>query len=244
VYGGRGNTANEGVAKLPFGACRSRLCNEASSLLVGCSDHLKLARHRKRGCETLDICRALNIFTSNIQCHRPLRLYGSQKNAPDPNLNQYRTVQLLTCARFTESHVRQEIHPHSSIWSLRGTRTPGPEVDAERKFKSGESSGVHPRLAIDGSTDDGTTDTGATSNLSNPMFVGDDSQLDSEQTSDFGHRVGTLAFGPVVTEMPGCWPDGTRHSRSIGVSAPPVLHSMNKSVTVSSCADLSKEQSD
>ena len=62
------------------------------------------------------------------------------------------------------------------------------EVDAEFKFKSGESGRVHPRLAIDSSTDDGTTDTGTSGYLSNPVFIGDYPQLDGEQTGDLGHR--------------------------------------------------------
>ena len=115
--------------------------------------------------------------------------------------------------------MNQVIHPYSNFSPFWGAGTTGPEVDAEFKFKSGESSGIHPRLAIDRTTDDGTADTGTAGDLSNPVFISDASKLEREQTSDLGHLVGAFAIGPVLTEIPRCWPDGTRHNQSIRVSA-------------------------
>ena len=139
--------------------------------------------------------------------------------------------------------MKPDIHSHLVLEGFCGSGTTGPEVDAEREFESGERSGVNPRLAIDSSTDNGTTDTGATSDLSNSVFIGDYPQFDGQQTGYFGYWVRTLAIGPALTETSRRWPDGTRHSQSIRVSSALVLHSTNGDVTVSPCVDLSKEHS-
>jgi len=130
---------------------------------------------------------------------------------------------------------------HSSLGRPFRTDAPGPETNSEFEFESSEGGGVHPGLAIDGPTDDGTADASATSDLSDPVLVGDGSEFDGEQPSDLGHGVGAAVDGPVLTEGPGRGPDGAGHDPSIRAREKLLLHSTSTDVTGLSYSVLSKQ---
>jgi len=130
---------------------------------------------------------------------------------------------------------------HSSLGRPFRTGTPRPKINSEFEFETSEGGGVDPRLAIDGSADDRTADASATSDLSDPVLVGDGSEFDGEQPSDLGHGVGAAVVGPVLTEGPWRGPNGAGHNSSIRVRKELTLHSTNTGVTSKSYSVLSKQ---
>jgi hypothetical protein len=130
---------------------------------------------------------------------------------------------------------------NSGLRSLQGPGTPRPEIDTEFEFETSEGGGVDPGFAVDGSTDDGTADTGASGNLPDSVLVGDGSEFDGEQPSDLGHGVRAAVNRPVLTEGLRRLPDGTGHDPSIRAREALLLHSTITDVTSSSYGVLSKQ---
>ncbi len=129
----------------------------------------------------------------------------------------------------------------SNPCSLRSLRTFRPEINSEFDFESSESGGVDPGLAVDGPTDDGTTDARTSSDLTDTVLVGEGSEFESEESSDLGHGVGTDLVGPVTAETAWCESHGAGHDLSIRASYPVTLLSTNTDVTGQTYGVLSKQ---
>jgi integrase len=130
----------------------------------------------------------------------------------------------------------------STARSSRSTRTPRPQINTEFEFKTSEGGGVDPRLTIDGPADDRTADTGTSGDLADTVLVGEGPQFEGEESSDFGHGIGTDLVGPVAAETTRRGSDGTGHKFSLRAREVKTLHSTNADVTGQAYGVLSKQQ--